>query len=90
MGDLIDTVVGLLPQLKELPVLLKVAADLGRDVPPDAVQNVRMVRRLLLLYLNGAEVENAADIVNVLGGVVEDINAFLFPEPEADVRTTRS
>ena len=35
MGDVVgDTVVGLLTQLQELPVLLKVAADLGRDVPP--------------------------------------------------------
>ena len=82
IGDLLDQVTTYFALLEDVPTLLKVAVDLGLDVPEPVRGSKRGIRKIVMAYLNGDAVEGADDILNILGGIVEELNDILYPAEE--------
>ena len=71
-------------EVKELGMLQRIATALGQQVPDENKANQRLIKRQILLFLNGDEVLAVPGILDLLTKLQEVINQYLYPEPDSD------
>ena len=71
-------------EVKELGMLQRIATALGQQVPDENKGNQRMIKRQILLFLNGDEVLAVPGILDLLTKLQEVINQYLYPETDSE------
>ena len=83
LTDILDNLSVLVSQVKDFGQLSQIATGLGLQVPAD-VDTVRGIKNRIIQFLNGDVVETVPGVGELLTGLLERVNQFLYPDGFSD------